>query len=143
MTLKLHGHKPPLCWKMHHPRTQVHWHVRSTAARNDQHCLPLSKMSNEFLLKHVTLANTEVLSSLTPRLLLPSLCCAPTWHYRRGPAECVTPSSHQGTSSPCSLCRATESGALQCPHSYQCCPLLFCAIIKPWFQQQNLCFNKH
>lgn len=117
LTLKLHGHKPPLCWKMHHPHSQVHRHVPSTAARNDQHCLPPSKMSNEFLLKPVTPATTEVLSSLTPRLLLPFLCCAPTWHYTRGPVESVAPSPHPGTRSPCTSCRATESSALQHPHN--------------------------
>jgi len=48
LTLKLHGHKPPLCWKMHYPHSQVHRHVLSAAARNDQHCLPCPKRQMNF-----------------------------------------------------------------------------------------------
>lgn len=45
---KLHRHKPPLCCKIHYPRSKMNQHVPSAAARTDQHCLPLPKCQMNF-----------------------------------------------------------------------------------------------
>lgn len=45
---ELHRHKPPLCCKTHYPHGQMNQHVPSTAARTDQHCLPLPNCQMNF-----------------------------------------------------------------------------------------------
>lgn len=65
---------------MHYPRSQVNRHVPSAAPRTGQHCLPLPKCQNEFLLKHMTPATYDTSNHTSvpaSGLLLSSLCYAP------------------------------------------------------------------